>query len=127
MLIKLKFNNDNFSWEYLPIKNDRETLRLSECATPAIFKEIKSREYALLWPLAARHLYKNERKKNVFHHPEYANRSWFEWLVKFDLKNCKKAQGRNVLLGRFLSLFRFWKFLDYKIINYIKEINTYKF
>ena len=121
MLIKLNFNKDGYSWESLSIKNDRDKLRIAECDTPAIFREITRRQYNLLWPLAARHLCKNEWKKNVFHHPEYAKRTWLEWLFKFDFKKCKKAYGRNVILGRFLSLFRNWKSADKELVNYIQE------
>lgn len=121
MLIKINFDEDKYSWEFLSVKNDRETLKISGSEPPAIFRNIKAVEYSLLWPLAAKHLARNEWRKNTFHHPEYAQRSWFNWLFEFDLKRCHTAYGRNVLLGRFLSMFRFWKLADKKIIQYIQE------
>ena len=121
MLIKIKFEKESYSWEYLPIKNNRENSTISDCEKPTIFRNIGAAEYGLLWPLAAKHLCVNERKKNTFHHPEFAKRSWLEWLFKFELKNCKKPQGRDIMLGRFFNLFRFWKFADKKTIEYIKE------
>ncbi len=119
MLIKINFNENEYSWESLAVKNHRENLKICECEAPEIFRDITSLEYNLLWPLAAKHLSRNEWRKNTFHHPEYANRSWLEWLLKFDIKKCKKPQGRDILLGRFLCLFRFWKFADRKTVRYI--------
>ena len=121
MLIKINFNQDDYSWEYLPIKTDRSNMTIAENESPTIFRNITAFEYGLLWPLSARHLYLNERKKNTFHHPEFGERSWLQWLFKFDIKNCKKPQGRDTLFVRFLSLFHFWKFADNKTAEYIRE------
>lgn len=121
MLLKIKFNANDYSWEYLPVKNNREKMQLSKCEIPAIFKNINSFEYGLLWPLAARHLSLNLHKKNIFHHPEYAKRSWFEWLFKYDIKRCKTLVGKDIIKGRFFSLFGLWKFADKNIVKYIKE------
>ena len=121
MLIKLHLNEDHYSWDFLSVKNDRETLKISKCAAPAIFRNINSFEYGILWPLAAKHLLKNERRKNTFHHPEYADRSWLDWLLKFDLKKCKNEPGREVIIGRILSALCLWRFADKKVVNYIRE------
>lgn len=121
MLIKLNFDTDSYSWEALPIKNDREKMTISETPKLTIFREIKAFEYGLLWSLGARHLCLNERKKYTFHHPEYAERSWLRWLVKSEMKNLKKPKVRDVLLGRFLYLFRLWKLADDQTVKYIRE------
>lgn len=119
ILIKINFNENEYSWDFLAIKNDRESLKLFQSDTPAIFRNIKGFEYGILWPLAARHWYRNERKKAIFHHSEYANRSWLDWFLKSDIKKCNKPQGRDSMIGRFISLFRVWKFADKKTIDYI--------
>lgn len=121
MLIKINLSENDYSWEELPVKIDRDSMTISETKRPTIFRNIKGFEYSFIWPLAAKNLGLNERKKNTFHHPEYAKRSWFEWLFKFELKKCKKPQGREILLGRFLNLFHLWAFSDRKTIQYIKE------
>ena len=121
MLLKLNFTEDSYSWEALPIKNNRETKNISETENIPIFREITSFEYGLLWPLAAKHLCLNERKKNTFHHPEYSKRSWLEWLVKSELKNLKKPKVRDVLRGRFLCMLRLWTFADTPTVQYIRE------
>ena len=71
--------------------------------------------------IESKHLLKNERRKNTFHHPEYADRLWLDWLLKFDPKKCKKAPGREVIFGELLSVFCFWKLADKKVVNYICE------
>lgn len=121
MLIKIKFDQNDYSWEFLSVKNNRNSSTISGSEIPTIFRNINAFEYGLLWPLAAKHLCLNERKKNTFHHPEFEKRSWLDWFLKFELKKCKKPQGRDIMLGRFLSLFHLWKFADSKMLQYIKE------
>ena len=101
--------------------NCRETQTISSCDAPKIFRNINGFEYGLLWPLAARHLCINIWKKKSFVHPEFQNRSWLDWLLKYDIRMCKKVLGRNIILGRFLSVFGFWKFANKDIVKYIKE------
>lgn len=126
MLLKINFTENDYSFDYLPVKNNRQILKISECQSPDIFRNINGFEYGLLWPLAAKHLSKNERKKHTFHHPEYAGRSWFDWLWKYDMKYCRKAQGRDVAIGRILSTLRLWKFADKKLVQYIQESGVKK-
>ncbi len=121
VLIKLKFTKDDFSWEFLSIKNNRENMTIHESEKPQIFCNISSAEYNVLWPLAARHLANNNRKKQTFHHPEYKDRSWLDWFFKFEIKRCDCPQGKNTMLGRFLSLFGLWRFANKKTVEYIRE------
>ena len=121
MLLKLRFEGDKYSWEYLPVKNDREKQRLSECEAPAIFRHVSGFEYGLLWPLAAKHLCLNERKKNIYHNPSHANRTGLEWFMKHEYKNRKSDKGRDILVGRFLNIPQLWIFADRRITRYIRE------
>ena len=121
MLVKIKFDNNTYDWDFMPTKIDRETQRISVCNTPDIFCNINSFQYNLLWPLAAKHLSLNIWKKKSFHNPELKKRSWLDWFLKHDIKMCKKVLGRNIVLGRFLSVFCFWKFANKSIVEYIKE------
>ena len=59
--------------------------------------------------------------KKSFHNPEFNERTWLEWLFKYELKECKKPKGKDVLLGRFLYLFHLWKFADKKTVKYISK------
>ena len=121
MLVKLNLSENDYSWDFLPIKVDRNAMRISESENPTIFREITAAEYNLLWPLAAKDLCLNERKKKAFHNPEFNNRTGLEWLIKYELKECKKPKGRDVILGLFLHLFHMWKFADKETVQYIKK------
>ena len=119
MLVKLNLSENDYSWEFLPVKVDRNTMHISECEKPAVFREISACEYRLLWPLAAKDLCLNERVKKAFHNPEFEKRTWLEWLIKYEFKECNKPKGRDVILGRVLYLFHLWKFADKETIKYI--------
>ena len=121
MLVKINFNKDDYSWEFLPLKVDRSTMSIGECEPPAIFREIPAFEYGVLWPLAAKNLCMNERIKKTFHNPEFKKRTWLDWLFKYEFKECKKPKGRDVILGRLLYLIHLWKLADKKTVKYISE------
>ena len=123
MLLKISFTQNDYSWDYMPVETNRETMKISKSHTPVIFRNITPFEYGLLWPLAAKQLSKNEHRKNTFHHPEYSSRSWLGWFFKSDIKKCKKQQGRGIMLGRLFSIMRLWKLADKDIVNYLKEKN----
>lgn len=61
MLVKLKFTKEKVDWEYLPIKNNRETLTFDVTEKPAIFRNIDAKSYKGLWPLAVKAYLKNNR------------------------------------------------------------------
>lgn len=121
ILLKLRFDEDAYSWEYLPVQIQRDRAAVTAGQTPEIFRNIRASEYGLLWPLAAKRLCMNERKKIIFHHPDYAERTWLEWLLKYDLKKCKKPYMRDVLMGRVLQKLHLWKFADKKTVQYLTE------
>ena len=121
ILLKLQFNEDEFNWDFIPTKIDRKSQRIFKGETPAIFRNISGFEHGLLWPLMARHLSKNEHKKNAFTHPEWSDRTWLQWFLKSDIKKCEKPYGKDLMLGRFLSLFGLWNFADRNIVRYIQE------
>ena len=121
ILLKLRFDEDAYSWEYLPVQIHRDRAAVTAGQTPEIFRNIEASEYGLLWPLAAKRLCMNERKKIIFHHPDYAERTWLEWLLKYDLKKCKKPYMRDVLMGRVLQKLHLWKFADKKTVQYLTE------
>ena len=59
ILLKLVFDNDKFSWEYLPTKVNRTIQRIEKCDAPIIFCDLDKKNYRLLWPLAARKFCEN--------------------------------------------------------------------
>lgn len=126
MLIKLRFDESGYSWENMPVRLDRRELKIYPTETPAIFTGISDFQYRLLWPLAARQLCKNERKKYIFHKPHMAKYSWLQWLLKWEIPLCKDAdRGWDILRGRMLAMFGAWRLGNPKLIQYIKEDEDY--
>lgn len=122
MLIKLRFEKDSYTWEAMPTRLDRKTMQIHPAETPDIFTNITSVQYRLLWPLAARQLCQNERKKYIYHKPHMKQYSWLQWLFKWELPLCKEAdRGWNILKGRMLAVFGLWRLGNKKLIRYILE------
>ncbi len=121
ILLKVNFDTERYTWEYLPTRIDRDNNRVCVGKTPEIFTEINSRKYNLLWPLAARVLCKNEKKKYAYTKKHMAGYSWLDWLFKWELKNMKNPQGRYTMLGRALANFNLWRLCDKKLVDYIRE------
>ena len=122
MLIKLRFEKDSYTWEHLPIRLNRDTMQIHPTQTPDVFQNITPGQYRLLWPLAARQLCRNERKKYIYHKPYMQKYSWLQWLLKWELPLCRTAdRGWDILRGRFLAMFGLWRLGSKKLIRYILE------
>ncbi len=122
MLIKLEFTETTMSWENLPIHINRENHTVEEGKNPAIFRNLSPFQYALLWPLAAKGLCLNERKKRVFLKKEkFGSYTKWDWFFKYDLDKMKKVAGRHTMAGRILAFFRLWKLADKELVNYVIE------
>ena len=122
VLVKIAFGENDFSWEYMPTKINRDTHTITKGDCPGVFTDISTKDYNLLWPLQAKHLRINEKKKVAFIRPEMKNYNgwqWFVWAVK---KAKKEKRGRVVAWGLFLEIFKYWKLSKRKdIIEYIKR------
>jgi len=121
MLIKIKFEEDAYSWENLPIHIDRKTTTITDGTCPEIFTDIRPAQYRLLWPLAAKDLCMNERKKFSYHDEAKKRYSWLDWLLKWELPRRTSQVGREQLIGRFLCLFQLWRLADSAIVAYIRK------
>jgi poly-gamma-glutamate synthesis protein (capsule biosynthesis protein) len=119
VLLKLRFTEDSYSWEHLPILIDREENRVKKGHTPDIFTHIGRGQYNLLWPLAGWDLCRNEKKKHAYTKPHMKDYSWLDWLFKWELKRMNQPQGKYLMIGRFLSIFQIWRFADKKLKKYI--------
>ena len=122
MLVKIAFGENDFSWEYMPTKINRDTHTITKGDCPGVFTDISTKDYNLLWPLQAKHLRINEKKKVAFIRPEmnsYNSWQWFVWAFK---RFFKEERARVVTLGMFLEMFKYWKFSKrHDIIDYIKR------
>lgn len=86
MLVKLKFTENDFDWECLSIKNNRESLTFDVTSNPAIFRNIDSKQYKTLWPLAVKAYLRNNK----------ISEKYFKQLskTKVDIKNDIKSESK---------------------------------
>ena len=121
VFVKLYFGTDSFKWDYMAMKIDRETQTIVACDAPDIFTNVSAWQYALLWPLAMRNLYKNELVKFPYLFPKFKDYSKWEWF-KFYFKQGKvSARNRGVISGNIVYCLNLWRFGNKKLIKYIKE------
>lgn len=121
ILLKLCFDENTFTWDFKAIKVDRKTQTIVSCEPPAIFTDVKSFQYIILWPLAMHNLYKNELVKFSYLYPKNKNRIKLFWF-KFYLRNSKTTpRARGVIIGNILYYLFFWIFGNRLLRNYIKE------
>lgn len=121
VFVRLYFGTDSFKWDYMAMKIDRETQTIVACDAPDIFTNVSAWQYALLWPLAMRNLYKNELVKFPYLFPKFKDYSKWEWF-KFYLKQSKiSARNRGIISGNIAYCLNLWRFGNKKLIKYIKE------
>ena len=120
-LVKFSFDRDKFTWDYKTIKIDRETQTIHSCEAPAIFTNVSAKQYALLWPLAMRYLYKNEHEKFIYLYPKHKDFTKWQWF-RFYLKRIKiSARHSGIISGNIMYCLNLWRFGDEKLIEYIKN------
>lgn len=121
VLIKMDFGENDYSWEYMSTKINRDTHTVSKCECPKIFTNVSSCDYKLLWPLQAKHLRINEKIKITFIKPEMKSYSRWQWIV-WGVKRMKEQRGKDVAWGLFFEIFKYWKLSKRKdVIEYIKR------
>ncbi len=122
ILLKIHFNNDNFTFIPFPIKVNRTKSVIEKGNLPEIFCDIRTKDYNAIWPFAAAALVKTERKRNAYIKPEVwgkcTNIQWL-WL---ELKGCRRIRGFQLMLGRILSKLSFLNFEKNKVVDYLKSV-----
>ncbi len=120
VLLKLNFENNNFSWDYLATKVNREIQTVESATPPEIFGEVSEKDYKLLWPLGAKKFMSNFVIAKTFVIPKTRNYRWYNW---FNLHR-EKIGLKNALClywGRLVSIFSLWKLADKKLREYIEQ------
>ena len=120
VLLNLSFDKESFSWDYLATKVNRESQTVETTTPPKIFREIRERDYRLLWPLAARKFMTNFVVAKKFVIPKTKKYKWYNW---FNLHR-EKIGLKNALClhwGNFLSAFSLWKLSDKNLRDYIEQ------
>lgn len=69
IVLKLRFTEENYSFEAMGLKIDRETERIAEHALPDIFTDIQEEEYRKLVPLAAKMFIANTKRQLRYLYP----------------------------------------------------------
>ncbi len=96
-LIKLRFREDGFSWEDMPVRIDRERRRTVEGDRPAIFFGMDAASYAALLPFAAKSLYDAKRRVSLYLKPDaFRNYNGMRWLIR-DLRICRRNRAYGTI------------------------------
>ncbi len=85
LFIKLKFTENDFSFEPFGIKIDRECDHVIKAELPEIFVDVQEEEYELLAPLAAKMFIANTKRQLKYMKPDKFNDSTTdeEWYDNF--------------------------------------------
>lgn len=88
VLLKLNFTTDNWDFEALGTRIDRETERIKADDLPLIFENVPADEYARLGPWGAKAFLVEDMKKMVFLHPEQytdaTSKQWHDYFFSTD-------------------------------------------
>lgn len=80
IVIKLNFSEDDFSFEALGIRIDREKERVVKDEIPKIFEDVQEEEYNRLAPLAAKMFIAATKRQQIYMNPgEYENADDEKW------------------------------------------------
>ncbi|MCR5846953.1 MAG: CapA family protein [Lachnospiraceae bacterium] len=84
LFLKLRLNEDSFSFEPFGIKIDRENERILKDEIPQIFTDVQEEEYEKLIPLSSKMFIENTKRQLRFLKPEqFANASEEDWYNNF--------------------------------------------
>lgn len=119
MLVKLKFEENAFTWENCPVLIDREANRVRKGENPAIFRDISPTQYRLLQSIMLRDYLRNNRSAAIFSKPANAERTYKQWL-DVSIKRHGLWPTAEFRLGRALSYLGLWRLSSLKDVkNYI--------
>ncbi len=118
MLVKLKFEENAFTWENCPVLIDRESTRIRKGEAPAVFRDIRPGQYRVLQPIMLRDYLRNNRSAAIFSKPSNAERTYKQW---FDVSRKRHGFWGTVefRLGRALSYLGLWR------LSSLKDVKQY--
>ena len=119
VLVKLHFTETAVTWEHRATKVDRENNRIVSCAPPAIFTGIDSKQYRLLWPLGTVNFSRTDRTAGIWLKPEKAKYGALRWIWD-DIGFHGFSHAMEMLWGRTLARFGFWKKADRSLTDYLR-------
>lgn len=123
MLIKIKFTEESFTWENMPVLIDRNTQSVIKGEKPDIFCDIAPKEYNLLRPLAVNKFFINNKKAHVFSDPDWKDYTALDWFKHY----CSRLGMGAVIkmhIDELIYHLGLWKKADKKLYTYL--INSEK-
>ena len=118
ILLKLAFDNENFNWDYVATKVNRENQMVEKTEAPTIFREITSKSYNLLWPIAARVTLENFKRAKSFAIPKTRNYNSLQWFNLYKERTCL-GTAICTYFGKYISYIPLWKKADKEIKDYL--------
>lgn len=96
LLVKLNFTRDDYTWEAVGIRIDRETEHIVKEKLPRIFENVEE-EYKLLAPLAAKMLVAAYKRQQIYFKPEYKDADEETWKENFfNPKRSGRVEGEGL-------------------------------
>lgn len=84
LLVKINFTEDEFTWEPMGLKIDRDTEHIIEYKLPRIFVDVQEDEYKLLAPLSAKVLVAATKRQMTYLNPaRFKDATEAEWTEHF--------------------------------------------
>ena len=95
MVLKINFSEDNFSFDAMGIKINRENEHIEKDELPKIFCDVQAGEYEKLLPLAAKAFVSATKRQVRFLKPdEYTDATEEKWRENFyDPKRSGRVEG----------------------------------
>ncbi len=133
VLLKIRFDEDSFSFEPFGIKVDRSDEHIVSCELPAIFCDIKEAEYEKLKTLGAKVLIENTKRQLRYMKPsEFLNASEEDFRKNFyEPLRSGRVPGETLDMQIIYPLSQEWEKEDWRtsvhadVVEYmLKQINT---
>ena len=109
ILLGIDLEEAAYTFDYMPICINRETQMVEAAqAAPSVFCHVDETEYKLLWPLAARKLYNDNKKKWVLTQRRFTRASSLLGSVHM-LYGLRQKRSRVIAKGKMTSYLNRWK------------------
>lgn len=84
LLVRLRLTKEKLSWDAMGIRINRETEHVEKGELPAIFADVREKDYELLEPLAAKMFVAATKRQQIYLNPkEYQNAPEEKWRENF--------------------------------------------
>lgn len=99
IVLKLNLAKDDWNWEAIATKMDRNTNKITIANLPCIFTNLANDEYKELWPYSSFQYIEAYHKVISYSDRKHSNCSKVRWFLR-DLKKCTNKEWRRLLCGK---------------------------